>query len=147
MFFGDSRFFVATSVLSQFTRFCVEKNSAKNCPRGEKFTDIMYGIFCLRNRLGWDIIPFCKVTHGQSPYNLRMLQIQMPPHPRPINSYLSLLIFYYESHNEKAFGISLSWIWCFQVTANVNVLFLFWMLSQTQDKTTDNEGKEQRDHL
>ena len=32
----DLHSFVAISVLSQFARFCVEKNSAKNCGRGEK---------------------------------------------------------------------------------------------------------------
>ena len=38
----DLRRFVAISVLSQFTRFCVEKNLAKNGPGGEKGTNIRY---------------------------------------------------------------------------------------------------------
>ena len=51
-FFCNLRCFVAKSVLVRFTRFCVEKNSAKNYvifvtgitggTRGEKMTNIMY---------------------------------------------------------------------------------------------------------
>ena len=40
--FCDLRCFVAKSVLSRFTRFCVEKNLAKNCACGEKRTNIKY---------------------------------------------------------------------------------------------------------
>ena len=41
--FCDLRCFVAKSVLSQFTRFCMEKNWAKNCACGEKRTYMRYG--------------------------------------------------------------------------------------------------------
>jgi len=36
------RCFVAKSILSRFTRFCVEKNLGKNCVCGEKRTNIRY---------------------------------------------------------------------------------------------------------
>ena len=42
-FFCNLRCFVAKSVLVRFTRFCVEKNLAKNCARGEKMTNMRYG--------------------------------------------------------------------------------------------------------
>ena len=42
-FCRDLRCFVAKSVLSQFTHFCVEKNYTKNCLCGEKMTNIKYG--------------------------------------------------------------------------------------------------------
>ena len=42
-FFCDLRRFVAKSVLVWFTGFCVEKNWAKNCARGEKMTNMRYG--------------------------------------------------------------------------------------------------------
>ena len=41
-FFCNLRCFVAKSVLVRFTRFCVEKNLAKNCARGEKMTNMRY---------------------------------------------------------------------------------------------------------
>ena len=44
--FCDLRCFVAKSVLSRFTRFCVEKNLAKNCACGEKRTNIIYASKC-----------------------------------------------------------------------------------------------------
>ena len=42
LFFGDLRCFVEI-FLPWFTRFCVEKNWAKNCVCGEKRTNMMYG--------------------------------------------------------------------------------------------------------
>ena len=39
MLFSDLRCFVPKSILSRFTRFCVEKN----CDRGEKMTNMRYG--------------------------------------------------------------------------------------------------------
>ena len=41
-FFCNLRCFVAKPVLVRFTRFCVEKNLAKNCARGEKMTNMRY---------------------------------------------------------------------------------------------------------
>ena len=41
-FFCKLRCFVAKSVFVRFTRFCVEKNWAKNCTRGEKMTIMRY---------------------------------------------------------------------------------------------------------
>ena len=41
-FFCDLRCFVAKSVLVRFARFCVEKNWAKSCARGEKMTNMRY---------------------------------------------------------------------------------------------------------
>ena len=43
-FFCKLRCFVAKSVFVRFTRFCVEKNWAKNCTRGEKMTIMRYGL-------------------------------------------------------------------------------------------------------
>ena len=43
-FFCNLRCFVAKSVLVRFTRFCVEKNLAKNCARGEKMTNMRYAL-------------------------------------------------------------------------------------------------------
>ena len=43
VFFCNLRCFVAKPVLVRFTRFCVEKNLAKNCARGEKMTNMRYG--------------------------------------------------------------------------------------------------------
>ena len=42
-FFCKLRCFVTKSVLSRFTRFCVEKNLAQNCICGEKMTNMRYG--------------------------------------------------------------------------------------------------------
>ena len=42
-FFCKLRCFLAKSVFLRFTRFCVEKNLAKNCTRGEKMTNMRYG--------------------------------------------------------------------------------------------------------
>ena len=41
-FVWDLRCFVAKSVLVRFTHFCVEKNLAENCARGEKITNMRY---------------------------------------------------------------------------------------------------------
>ena len=43
VFFCNLRCFVAKPVLVRFTRFCVEKNLAKNCAREEKMTNMRYG--------------------------------------------------------------------------------------------------------
>ena len=43
--FCEIRCFVAKYVSSQFTRFCVEKNLAQNCIRGEKMTNMRYGVY------------------------------------------------------------------------------------------------------
>ena len=42
VFFCNLRCFVAKPVLVRITRFCVEKNLAKNCARGEKMTNMRY---------------------------------------------------------------------------------------------------------
>ena len=49
VFFCNLRCFVAKSVLVRFTRFCVEKNLATNCARGEEMTNMRYdsGMFGL----------------------------------------------------------------------------------------------------
>ena len=48
-FFCNLRCFVAKSVLVRFTRFCVEKNLAKIFARGEKMTNMRYGVawYCI----------------------------------------------------------------------------------------------------
>ena len=51
-FFCNLRCFVAKSVLVRFTRFCVEKNLAKNCARGEKMTNMRYVHVV---RINWDL--------------------------------------------------------------------------------------------
>ena len=54
----DLRSFVVISVLSRFTRFCVEKNSAKNCACGGKITNIRYAPVIVKVKV-WIMITLC----------------------------------------------------------------------------------------
>ena len=99
-FFCDLRCFVAKSVLAWFTRFCVEKNLAKNCACGEKITNMRYAIVSSnglefqmastrREKGDWDVCTDQDCTQTQRwPENLHSGQewpAQVMAHMRSLN--------------------------------------------------------------